>query len=672
MKKYRTLAIILAVFLLTRIIVLLTSIDVLFNSEDLSMGAVAREIISGAHLPLFEYSYLTYSGGMLVVGILAVPFFLVFGPTYFALKLVPLAFSTATLALLYLFCRDFFNRRTAVIVAFLYIFSSAVWCAFTVYAGFHVESLVFSMAAVYLSFLMIFKGKRGPARCFFLGLLCGFGTYFSYTTIVVWAVLAAVWAIHEPAFFRRRGFYVMLGGFIVGFSPWIAYNMGCHFRGVTDVLPEFSEGKSVFAAGTWKGFLGNYLRSLWFSRMLEMKFLPYGAARFYGFMYTAAYWVSFFAIAASFGHSFKRFLKSREFLILAAPLVLLAVVRLYGEKSLETQAVEPRYLIGLYPFIFLTVGIAAERAVKIRLSSRPVVLFVVCAALAVAAVFSRTIDYTVFGKALRLPGYSYYYLAETFNYNHPDDFYKVLDNISRVRAPERYEVLMTRMTFDFVEDIVPVPYAEYVRLAGRFAPKYRPYLYSLFARGLFYSSEAPFGELTDRIGALAAQTAPEYRPYLYEGEGALAVKRYRDDPARCVEMASFIPPEYRPQYYRGLGASTYDDDILNYVRRCKGLLAAVGAEHEPRYLDGVGETMAKFAVTTFMVGLSYDDEGLTAEYGFIRGLDDARRQWLLRGAGKGLAYYYDDNTRGDISRFIDYLAPADRRVVVGAMRENLL
>jgi len=43
------------------------------------------------------------------------------------------------------------------------------------------------------------------------------------------------------------------------------------------------------------------------------------------------------------------------------------------------------------------------------------------------------------------------------------------------------------------------------------------------------------------------------------------------------------------------------------------------------------------------------------------------RRRILEGAGRGMAYYDNDNMRGYIFQFIDYLPAADRAVVLRAM-----
>ena len=59
------------------------------------MGTLAELRLQGVHLPL-SYFY-DNAAGQILVGLLTVPFFALFGPTYLALKLVPFTLGFFTL-----------------------------------------------------------------------------------------------------------------------------------------------------------------------------------------------------------------------------------------------------------------------------------------------------------------------------------------------------------------------------------------------------------------------------------------------------------------------------------------------------------------------------------------------------------------------------------------------
>ncbi len=637
-------------FLLSRLAVLFFSIDEVFNSEDLAMGVAAKEALNGPSLPLSEYQYLTYSPGTLITGLMAVPFFILFGSNYLALKLVPLFFSTLTLAMLFLFAERFFSRRAAIIAAFLYIFSSFSWCGFNLYLGFHTESLLFMFLALYLFYTIVFANKEGWFYYLLLGLVSGFGLYFSYTFLVIQALIVIIWFIHNRGFFLKRVFLIYLTGFLIGFSPWIIYNLSCGFRGIIDVLPQAAEGGDYPGIMTWIKLPAYFLRSLWFPGILWVSFLDNPLFSFYNAGYTAFYWFCWGYIMRG---GIKKLVFSREFPILLFPLLLFAACRFYGEGSLSTHLIEERYLITLFPFVFLTIAIAGDKLLPRVYFLKSAVIFGLCLfGIVGTGFYLRRIEIKNFASGLKQPGYSYFYLAETFNYRHRDDFYRILDNISRMAAPQKYETLTLRLVFDLEDPIKKVDLEQYLRLAGRFERRYQPYFYRLLFNGLYYNSGLGLKDLIAEVKTIAPKIGPEYRPYLYEGTGAVMLKRYFEDNSVDLKAEYLLEPECLAHYYRGLSASIYTDDIPAYLNRCKDVLEQIEDRYRPYYLDGVGEVLAKFGVTTFIAGLSYDNPGLIALYDFIGAFEQRDRDCIMKGIGGGIDCFYSENTKEDIERFI--------------------
>lgn len=95
--KNRLLFIFIFLFLALRLTTLLTAVEEVSWSEELFTGVLPREWMHNWKLPIWEYQASERHSGSLLVGALATPFFLLFGPNLFALKLVPLLFSLGTL-----------------------------------------------------------------------------------------------------------------------------------------------------------------------------------------------------------------------------------------------------------------------------------------------------------------------------------------------------------------------------------------------------------------------------------------------------------------------------------------------------------------------------------------------------------------------------------------------
>ena len=267
---------------------------------------------------------------------------------------------------------------------------------------------------------------------------------------------------------------------------------------------------------------------------------------------------------------------SREFPLLAFPILLFSACRFYGEGSLNTYLIEERYLISLFPFIFLTIAIAVDRLFSriSFLSSAVIAGFCLFGIIGTGLYLGRT-DLKDFARGLKQPGYSYFYLAETFNYRHRGDFYRILDNISRLSAPQKYETMTLRLVFDLEDPIKKVNLEDYLKLSARLEKRYRPYFYRLLINGLYYNSNLGLKDLIAEIRTIAPKIEPEYRPYLYEGMGAVMLKRYFEDASAQVKAEPLLDPEYLAHYYRGLSASIYTDDIPAYLNRCKDVLKQI-------------------------------------------------------------------------------------------------
>jgi 4-amino-4-deoxy-L-arabinose transferase-like glycosyltransferase len=129
------------------------------------------------------------------------------------------------LLLLYTLCQRYFTRRTALIACGLFILCPPLFTRFNLITmGFHSESILFTLASLLFLYDMLFHGRREPWRRLLLGLLLGFGVWFTPTVGITVLTCACAWLLFTPAFFRERGFWVVLGGFVVGLAPWIVFN----------------------------------------------------------------------------------------------------------------------------------------------------------------------------------------------------------------------------------------------------------------------------------------------------------------------------------------------------------------------------------------------------------------------------------------------------------------
>ena len=235
MNRHRGLIGVVLLFLGVRLLypVLFAPAGIFADPEDLVRGTLAHDLIHGLKVPFWDYLADHYSGGSVVVGLLAVPFFLVFGSTLFALRLVAILFSLAVLLVWYAFVARNFDSRAALFTVLFFVLPPPTYLQGSSLAmGYHTESMFFSV----LAFLLMFEMLRGdderirwPAG---LGLTLGFGTWFCYTTFVSVAIVLVWWFRHDHRFVVRKSFALFLAFFALGFAPWIPANLSHHFRGL--------------------------------------------------------------------------------------------------------------------------------------------------------------------------------------------------------------------------------------------------------------------------------------------------------------------------------------------------------------------------------------------------------------------------------------------------------
>src|SRR5437660_973267 len=149
--------------------------------DELRVGTMAQELVTGPTLPFTEYRGSNWMLGTSVMGAFTSGFFLLFGPTLFALKLAALLVFTLALAFWYWTIQRAAGERVAGYFALLFCFSPPLLTAYSVAApGGHGASLLFSALTVFLLFRMLSDERGSPAFPALLGLTAGVGLWFDY------------------------------------------------------------------------------------------------------------------------------------------------------------------------------------------------------------------------------------------------------------------------------------------------------------------------------------------------------------------------------------------------------------------------------------------------------------------------------------------------------------
>lgn len=221
-----------ALYLLTRLLLLFYSPHSIYRFEELYQGYLGIEFLE-KHLQsrIWDYQIDPYTGGSLVVGVLAALSFKIFGTTLFALKLVPLLFSFLTLLATIAFLQRFFGKAAAIAGGLLMTFPAPALTSLSVSAlGSHPESQLFAMGMIWAFYEIFFRGKSPKLSWFFLGLLSSLGLWFSLLNGVILLNLLLVLLGMRPKPKEEFQFiYWGMGGAALGAAPWLAYNFPTGF-----------------------------------------------------------------------------------------------------------------------------------------------------------------------------------------------------------------------------------------------------------------------------------------------------------------------------------------------------------------------------------------------------------------------------------------------------------
>jgi hypothetical protein len=211
----------------------------LWMYETYPMGTLAELTIRGVAFPL--RFYYDNAAGQILAGYMSVPSFLVFGPNYLALKLVPFVLGVATLVLLYGFLRANFGRRAASIGAFLFALGPPTLVKYSVIcSGNHFENLFFSLLAV-ACFYRLHAEPENRARLFASGLSAGFALFVFLGALIPIGILAGMHVGLRGARRALRDLPIAIGGFVLGLLPLVVLNVATNARGLGFLDAKFGD-----------------------------------------------------------------------------------------------------------------------------------------------------------------------------------------------------------------------------------------------------------------------------------------------------------------------------------------------------------------------------------------------------------------------------------------------
>src|SRR5437870_2824078 len=606
---------------------------VLYTVEEPYRGAIAQELLTGLTMPFTEYRADNYSGGSLVIGALAAGFFLLFGPTLFALKLAPLLLFTLALAFWYWTIQRAAGERVAGYFALLFCFSPPLLTAYSVAApGGHGESLLFSALTVFLLFRMLSDERGSPAFPALLGLTAGVGLWFDYIYGLTLLALLGVWLWQDTRMLWRTRFACFALGFLVGFSPWIVIDMQTHFAGLV------IHGKNV-----WEHFRLAYL---WEGMAHPRKLAPF----------------EFFADIASDDPRDlpRRVVNVLYSLLYLGPLLIAGILRLKTWRSgpagvndsgrgpretrpSRTHPTQPtlvgfgilyvvvfalavqfsdfkatRYHLPAYPFLFLFVALSLVRCQEAFPNVQKKIQTVFLASVVVLGLGTHAPLFSLDrpGAALSAKGYSYALMPNTYSHTHAP------------AGKDDHNFIPQMVQRPFLSDILPKLSGEDQRDLSR-------------AIALLLSRAAPLNGQAEEFSRIEQLIPPGFDPYFYYSLGGKAMSPHAKELAKAVAEVEFLRHRsplahhlalvgiYRswPEQFAFLDASP--EALVNHP-------GAVDPKLSPHYWRAVGHQAGHYWHNTeHSLGLL--DAHLHA---FLPNLSPSVQRYVLQGVGTVLFHHH--------------------------------
>ncbi|MBI4436438.1 MAG: glycosyltransferase family 39 protein [Candidatus Omnitrophica bacterium] len=628
------------VFLLTRILHLLYCFPEPFT-EELQRGTIAKELIQGLKIPFFDYAADHYSGGSLVYGVLTVPSFLVFGKSVFVLRLTALFFQLGTFLTWALFMKRFFGRKAALYIALLYLFSPPYLTLYAMYAmGVHAESLLFTALGLFFLFRILYDGKHSLRCAAWLGLVEGFGTYFSYQQVVSLACFILFWCYEDRRLFRKKEFYLFLLFFLVGFSPWLLYNGLYGFHGFDRVKEAF-----VYSSVERPLIIPFRFLKLATLRLIQLFSFNYREGThvlshitLFNIVYYAALFFSY-GILCQFEKENKKI-----YFFFLFPLFFLSAASL---SRFHLGIYEFRYYVPLFPFFFAVIALALVRLGNFSRIFQKVSLGILILLLGMGCVGElNLLRFKEFALSLKHRGYSYRQLGWALAYRHGQDLNQLSDLIKaldmRLSPSERFDFHLG-LSQDMVYRPETLENLEKLFLwVKQLDRMYQPF-YLKEIGNAWSSSEKAF---LKRIDYWASSLGQEDQPYFVEGligslEGLPFRMRLKQDRifGYVLRQVESVSPQNQKALVYALGKHAWGypfaDSFLDKMKRHRDIENRFQEELLPLYYQGVGALLA----TLF--------DSLLGEWPFLlneklKGVDEKWKEAIFWGAGFEAPLLFED------------------------------
>jgi hypothetical protein len=340
------------------------------DGDEAIVGLMGKHILEGKGVPVFYYGQ-HYMGSL--EAIMASLSFFVFGMTPFSLQLVPLLWSIAMVPLVYLVGRSLMNRRVGLVAAVLMALPPPALIVWSSKArGGFIEIVFLGMLALYLAMLW-FRDTKGSARYpAAVGFVVGVGWWvnnqiayamaaigiFAFCYLIFAPLVGLISGRKDSRALRRLIVSCAFGPifFLIGSSPYWIYNIQRGFPSA-----------GMFSLSNYEGFC-QHLDGLRFTALPMLL----GAKRFWqkGYAFSLArelawglYVMPIVGVCLIRWRQWFRLLLGKIDHRQPVELFVLFCVTacfIFALSSYGWLVQAPRYLLPLYPALFILLGVAAQ------------------------------------------------------------------------------------------------------------------------------------------------------------------------------------------------------------------------------------------------------------------------------------------------------------------------
>ncbi len=611
------------------------------EENELYRGTIAKMYLDGSINSLLEYQQGDHNGISTFESLAAIPFFYVFGPYLFSLKLVPLAFMFASMALWFLFVKRHISTGVAVITALLFIFAPPSFIIYNLTVGFHSVALFFDILAITFFFKMIRNTPRpslplkggglGWGWYALFGIASGFALWVDNVFTITLITCIVFWFIHDKRFFLKRTFAIFVISFIVGFSTWFYYVIFIrHFQTNFEYVwgsPTLTFYKKFletliyklpysfcFKDSVFSGAFLNYLYHgifvmafaglIWFQRKPILKmlssFLPKG-------------WHG--QTCLSVAH---QIITVESFFLGYIIIFILAFSLSHFEGGyISNTPWHYRFFPPLYPFIFTTIAIGLDKLFNIRKISFKLIscfLVFILISTGIVGLVSQT-NIRDFGKGLTFKGYTY---KASGPHLRGTDFSTKLKSVNQIDDGlyKNYFYQFYGFKLAFIDKLELNAYELLIRDIDETS---RPNCYE----GFGYGYAMLYGNVSTILEKLKSTNLMNkyYEKYFLYGittlgfGGVTPALRMEETVDKHISIISQIDSQFQPYFYQGMGIWLARKNRGKNLAEINKTLLKIDKTNSKYCCIGVGQNFAQrlewaFADKKYYIGF----DGLNKDY----------------------------------------------------------